>query len=89
LRQFKENGYQIHFYFFGLETLDLSKEPVKQRARSGGHDVYESEIEMNYFGNMAMLDKHLDLIDHLLLLSKTRASIIFSISSRSTCESCE
>ncbi len=71
LRQFKENGYQIHFYFFGLETLDLSKERVKQRARSGGHDVHESEIEMNYFGNMAMLDKHLDLIDHLLLLDSS------------------
>lgn len=78
LRLFKQNGYQIHFYFFGLKSLELSKQRVKQRAENGGHDVHESEIERNYFGNMAMLDSHLDLIDDLLLLEASDNLLILA-----------
>jgi len=68
IRKFKESGYKIDMIFLGLVSLKLSSDRVFNRAVRGGHNVKPYDIENNYFGNLAKLNEHLELIDQLTIL---------------------
>jgi len=46
--EFKEEGYEIHLLFMGLNSLEESIQRVAQRVRVGGHKVSEESIKYNY-----------------------------------------
>jgi predicted ABC-type ATPase len=68
IRKFKAAGYKIDMIFLGLISLELSADRVFNRAIRGGHNVQPYDIAKNYFGNLAKLNEHLDLIDQLTIL---------------------
>lgn len=41
LRRLKAEGYDIHFFFLWLKSVDLALSRVKERVSRGGHDVPE------------------------------------------------
>ncbi len=68
IRRFRDAGYFIDMIFLGLVSLQLSSDRVFNRAIRGGHNVPPLDIEKNYFGNLIMINKYIDLIDQLTLL---------------------
>jgi predicted ABC-type ATPase len=52
LRQWRDEGYTIHIYYFWLASADLAVARVAERVRSGGHDVPESTIRQRYERSM-------------------------------------
>ncbi|GAB2987378.1 zeta toxin family protein [Mucilaginibacter puniceus] len=67
-RRFKESGYQLQMLFLGLMDADLSEMRVGLRAKKGGHNVPRYDIENNFYGNLAMLNEHYHLLDHLQIV---------------------
>lgn len=66
--RFKENGFEIHLIFCGLNTLTRSIQRVEMRVKKGGFHVTPLAIENNYWGNMEMLDKNFKMFDSVELI---------------------
>lgn len=64
-RYFKENGYEIHLSFLGLDSIEQAVERVHHRAKLGGHNVPYAEIALRYDGNMYFLNKYFEEIDFI------------------------
>jgi len=45
LRRLKVQGYEIHFFFLWLKSVDLALSRVRERVSRGGHDVPRSSAE--------------------------------------------
>jgi predicted ABC-type ATPase len=74
IERFKKNGYSIHFIFFGLIDEKLSQMRVMERALSGGHNVSKAEIDLNYYGNLAQLDRHFKELNELSIIDTSETS---------------
>jgi predicted ABC-type ATPase len=48
LRKFQAEGYNIHFFFLWLKSVDLAMSRVKERVLRGGHDVPEPIIRRRF-----------------------------------------
>lgn len=48
IKEFREAGYKISLFYFGLPTIDDSTYRVMQRKMLGGHDVADEIIEYNF-----------------------------------------
>lgn len=48
LRRLADEGYRVRIEFLWLRSPDLAVERVRQRVRSGGHDVPESTVRRRY-----------------------------------------
>jgi predicted ABC-type ATPase len=68
IKQFKNEGYTIYLTLFGLKDQDLSQMRVIERTQSGGHYVQPAEIDRNFEGNLLLLDKHFELLDHIRIV---------------------
>lgn len=68
---FKNKGYVIVMLFMGLNSVEVSKDRVFTRAKKGGHQVPEYEIEKNFYGNLYKLNKHFELFDRLIILDSS------------------
>lgn len=64
-RHFKENGYEIHLFFLGLDSIEQAVERVHHRAKLGGHNVPYAEIALRYDGNMYFLNENFEEIDFI------------------------
>lgn len=62
-KKFKNAGYKIHLFFFGLTDINLSETRVIGRANEGGHYVDPRTIEANFYGNLEKLDKYYKIFD--------------------------
>lgn len=71
--KFRKAGYIISVLFFGLKDVELSALRVFERAIRGGHNVPPYEIEINFFGNLRMLNKQYRLIDDLKIVDTSAA----------------
>lgn len=67
-RRFKDNGYSVHFIFFGLADTGLSELRVVDRSKLGGHYVNPIEIDRNFRGNLIFLDQNYLWMDELLVV---------------------
>jgi predicted ABC-type ATPase len=67
-KRFKEHGYKLQMLFLGLKDADLSEMRVGLRAKKGGHNVPRYDIENNFYGNLAMLNEHYQLLDGLQIV---------------------
>jgi predicted ABC-type ATPase len=52
LRQLKSEGYEIHFFFLWLKSVDLALSRVKERVSRGGHDVPELVVRRRFDRSM-------------------------------------
>jgi predicted ABC-type ATPase len=52
LRRLKAQGYEIHFFFLWLKTVDLALARVQERVSRGGHDVPEAVIRRRFDRSM-------------------------------------
>jgi predicted ABC-type ATPase len=66
--QFKERGYGIHLFFFGLTNTALSETRVVTRSKEGGHYVDPFTIAENFYGNLEKLDKYFHHFDSVTLM---------------------
>src|ERR1700745_3243646 len=59
LRKLKAEGYDIHFFFLWLKSVDLALSRVKERVSRGGHDVPEPVIRRRFDRSMENFLLHL------------------------------
>jgi predicted ABC-type ATPase len=48
LRRLKAQGYEIHFFFLWLKSVDLALSRVRERVSRGGHDVPEAVVRRRF-----------------------------------------
>ena len=63
--EFKNAGYKITLFYFGLPSLDDSTYRVMQRKLMGGHDVANKIIEYNFYEGIKRMQQNLHLFDNI------------------------
>ena len=63
--EFKNAGYKITLFYFGLPSLDDSTYRVMQRKLMGGHDVTDEVIEYNFHEGIKRMQENLHLFDNI------------------------
>lgn len=71
VKQFQEAGYLTNLFFIGLPSVELSVKRVMLRVSQGGHDVDNSDIEINYKASLENLEKHGASFDKTLVLQNS------------------
>lgn len=65
IQEFKDAGYKISLFYFGLPSLDDSTYRVMQRKLMGGHDVADEVIEYNFNEGIKRMKQNLHLFDNI------------------------
>jgi predicted ABC-type ATPase len=80
-KRFKENGYIINLFFFGLTNTKISEMRVIERSKVGGHYVNPIEIDLNFHGNLEKLNQQYHLINNLQIIdtSETGHKLLFQM----------
>ena len=65
IQEFKDVGYKISLFYFGLPSLDDSTYRVMQRKLMGGHDVADEIIEYNFHEGIKRVQQNLHLFDNI------------------------
>lgn len=71
IQEFKEAGYKITLFYFGLPSLDESTSRVMQRKMCGGHDVADDIIEYNFHEGIRRMQQNLHLFDNITFIDGT------------------
>ena len=65
IHEFKEAGYKITLFYFGLGSITESCMRVDQRKFYGGHDVEKSIIAYNFHEGIKRIQQNLHLFDNI------------------------
>ena len=65
IQEFKDAGYKITLYYFGLENLTECCMRVAQRKSLGGHGVEQAVIEYNFTEGIKRVRQNLGLFDNI------------------------
>lgn len=68
INEFKEAGYKITLFYFGLGSLAESTSRVMQRKLFGGHDVADEIIEYNFHEGIKRMQQNLHLFDNITFI---------------------
>lgn len=68
INEFKEAGYKITLFYFGLGSLAESTSRVMQRKLFGGHDVADEIIEYNFHEGIKRIQQNLHLFDNITFI---------------------
>ena len=71
IQEFKDAGYKITLFYFGLPSLDDSTYRVMQRKMFGGHDVANEIIEYNFYEGIKRIQQNLSLFDNITFIDGT------------------
>ena len=64
LTELRATGYQVHLYYFWLDSPDLAVARVAERVRGGGHSIPEATIRSRYRASLVNLyELYLPLAD--------------------------
>ena len=64
LAELKGSGYQVHLYYFWLDSPDLAVARVAERVRAGGHSIPGAKIRSRYRASLSNLfELYLPLAD--------------------------
>lgn len=74
-KRFKQEDFEIHLIFCGLNSLIRSIQRVEMRVKKGGFHVTPLAIENNYYGNMEMLDKNFHIFNSVELIDTSNIII--------------
>ncbi len=69
INEFKEAGYKISLFYFGLASLDDGTYRVMQRKMFGGHDVADEIIEYNFNEGIKRMQQNLSLFDTITFIN--------------------
>ena len=67
----KENGFEIHLYFVGVESVEVALERVRRRMELGGHGLSENALRLRYKQLLPNLKKILPLCDRAVMFDNT------------------
>jgi predicted ABC-type ATPase len=48
IRQLKKQGYEVHFFFLWVKSVDVALSRVRERVLKGGHDVPEAVVRRRF-----------------------------------------
>ena len=65
IHDFKEAGFKITLFYFGLPSVNESTSRVMQRKMFGGHDVADEIIEYNFHEGIKRMQQNLHLFDNI------------------------
>ena len=65
IHEFREAGFKITLFYFGLGSLAESTSRVMQRKLFGGHDVADEIIEYNFHEGIKRMQQNLHLFDNI------------------------
>ena len=68
IHDFKEAGYKITLFYFGLPSVNESTSRVIQRKMFGGHDVADEIIEYNFYEGIKRMQQNLHLFDNITFI---------------------
>lgn len=68
INEFKEAGYKITLFYFGINSLEESTLRVMQRKMFGGHDVANEIIEYNFHEGIKQMQQNLHLFDSITFI---------------------
>ena len=68
INEFKEAGYKITLFYFGLPSVNESTSRVIQRKMFGGHDVADEIIEYNFYEGIKRMQQSLHLFDNITFI---------------------
>ena len=68
INEFKEAGYKITLFYFGLPSVIESTSRVMQRKMFGGHDVTDEIIEYNFYEGIKRMQQSLHLFDNITFI---------------------
>lgn len=68
INEFKEAGYKITLFYFGLPSVNESTSRVMQRKMFGGHDVADEVIEFNFNEGIKRVQRSLHLFDNITFI---------------------
>lgn len=68
INEFKEAGYKITLFYFGVNSLEESTLRVMQRKMFGGHDVANEIIEYNFYEGIKQMQQNLHLFDNITFI---------------------
>lgn len=72
MKKAREVGYEIHLIFFWLNSVDMAKERVKQRAQKGGHNIPTDVIERRYKAGIVNLNElYINFVDNWMLFDNS------------------
>ena len=71
----KEQGYQIHMHYVGLDSADIAIERVKNRVQKGGHGIPEKDIRRRYEVSLKNLREMIPLLDKVRLYDNTKVFV--------------
>lgn len=73
VREWREEGYQVHLVFLWLPGEDLAVQRVEGRVRDGGHDVPESTIRRRFVkGKENLFRLYMPIVDTWRLYDNSR-----------------
>lgn len=65
--KFKKAGFELHLFFFCLNSIDEAKRRVQIRVENGGHFVPDNEIEKRYHLGFKHLNQHWTYFDQVFI----------------------
>jgi predicted ABC-type ATPase len=68
IREFKEAGYKISLYYFGVINIEECATRVMQRKMFGGHDVPNEVIKYNFTEGIKRAQENLQLFDAITFI---------------------
>ena len=48
IRDLKKRGYEVHFFFLWLQSVEMALERIRERVQKGGHDVPEHDVRRRF-----------------------------------------
>lgn len=68
IKEFKEAGFKVTLYFFGLSSVEESLMRVSQRKTTGGHDVTEDVVRYNFVEGISRAKNNLHLFENITFI---------------------
>ena len=71
ITRYQEAGYRVEVIYVSLESAELCRRRVEQRVANGGHPIPAQQIPERYYGGLAIIRDHYDVMDKFTLLDNT------------------
>lgn len=69
--RFKEAGYELCFIYFGLSSIEEAMVRVAQRFATGGHDIPNEMVKLNYEAGILQTQRYLGRFENVLFVDGT------------------
>jgi len=74
LKEAKKHGFKTYLYFICTQDPEINKQRIKNRVRTGGHDVLMQKIEHRYLRSLDLLYEAFSIADRAFILDNSEES---------------